>query len=104
MHGHGGPLAAAGPSHRACQRRYRDSEGNCVFEIGACFLGARRGLVFCVFFILPVVQRASAVAVARAALSQLPMLLLMVGLTAAGLWILSLPIAAGGIAMPAAAS
>jgi hypothetical protein len=39
----------------------------------------------------------------RAALSQLPMLLLMVGLTAAGLWILSLPIAAGGVAMPAGA-
>jgi len=40
----------------------------------------------------------------RAALSQLPMLLLMVGLTAAGLWILSLPIAAGGVAMPVTAS
>jgi hypothetical protein len=40
--------------------------------------------------------------VSRATLSQLPMLLLMVGLTAAGLWILSLPIASGQMAMPAA--
>jgi hypothetical protein len=40
----------------------------------------------------------------RAALSQLPMLLLMVGLTAAGLWILSLPIASGQVAIPAVAS
>jgi hypothetical protein len=40
----------------------------------------------------------------RAALSQLPMLLLMVGLTAAGLWILSLPIASGQVALPTAAS
>ncbi len=40
----------------------------------------------------------------RAALSQLPMLLLMVGLTAAGLWILSLPIASTTPVLPAAPS
>ncbi len=40
----------------------------------------------------------------RAALSQLPMLLLMVGLTAAGLWILSLPIASTTPVLPAAGS
>lgn len=38
----------------------------------------------------------------RAIVSQLPMLLLMVLLTTAGLWILSLPIAAGQIVQPAA--
>ena len=36
----------------------------------------------------------------RAAISQIPMLLLMVCLTSAGLWILSLPIASGQMPMP----
>lgn len=40
----------------------------------------------------------------RAAISQLPMLLLMVGLPAAGLWILSLPIASGQVTMPTTTS